>query len=212
MKKSLLFWLLFLWGITLTWCIDIMDWPWMVNEPEAGGEWFSVAEWYCADEWWKLEIWEEWDESQAICFFEDDESYCYFEDLYDGLCHKWDLYYYYDDMYPYAEQACIDSNGQVSQTELWENICILNDDEFCYMDDIMDWACDLLNYDVQEIYDLHESEREYQEYVAECYDQPQITVCGQDGNPYYNRCFMEKAGVQEETELAEVVDGECIYG
>ena len=39
-----------------------------------------------------------------------------------------------------------------------------------------------------------------------------ITIDGQDGNPYYNRCFMEKAGVQEETELAEVVDGECIYG
>ena len=80
------------------------------------------------------------------------------------------------------------------------------------MDDIMDWGCDLLNYDVQEIYDLHEGESEYQEYVAECYEEPQVTVCGQDGNSYYNKCFMEKAGVDEETELAEVIDGECIYG
>ena len=32
------------------------------------------------------------------------------------------------------------------------------------------------------------------------------------GITYYNRCFMEKAGVQEETELAGVVDWECIYG
>ena len=45
-----------------------------------------------------------------------------------------------------------------------------------------------------------------QEYVAECYEEPQITVCGEDGITYYNRCFMEKAGVKEETELAEVVD------
>jgi hypothetical protein len=59
---------------------------------------------------------------------------------------------------------------------------------------------------------MYESEREYQEYVAECYEQPYDTVCGKDWNPYPNRCFMEKAGVQEETELAEVVDWECVFG
>ena len=66
--------------------------------------------------------------------------------------------------------------------------------------------------DMLDIQDMHESERAYQEYVAECYNQPYDTVCWEDGNSYPNRCFMEKAGVQEETELAEVVDGECIYG
>ena len=80
------------------------------------------------------------------------------------------------------------------------------------MSDVADWGCDLLKYNVQDINDMHEGERAYQEYVAECYNEPQITVCGQDGNPYYNRCFMEKSGVEEETELAEVVDGKCIYG
>ena len=30
------------------------------------------------------------------------------------------------------------------------------------------------------IKDMHESERAYQQYIAECYDQPQITVCGED--------------------------------
>ena len=210
MRKTLLFWLLLVWSFALVWC-QKSDWDDMVWQVD-GNEWFAVAEWYCEDEWWKLEVWEEWGDYQAVCYFEEDESYCYFDDLYDWSCHKWDLYYYYEDLYPYAEQACIDSNGQISQTEYGEDICILSDDEFCYMDDIMDWACDLLYYDVQEMYDIHEGEREYQEYIAECYGQPQITVCGQDGNPYYNRCFMEKAWVEEEVELAEVIDGECIYG
>jgi hypothetical protein len=31
-----------------------------------------------------------------------------------------------------------------------------------------------------DIQEMHEAEREYQEYVAECYQEPQITVCGQD--------------------------------
>ena len=106
----------------------------------------------------------------------------------------------------------MDNNGQLSQTEDGEDICILNDDEFCYMSDVMDWGCDLLYQDMLDIQDMHESERAYQEYVAECYNQPYDTVCWEDGNSYPNRCFMEKAGVQEETELAEVVDWECVFG
>jgi hypothetical protein len=31
-----------------------------------------------------------------------------------------------------------------------------------------------------DIQDMYESEREYQEYVAECYEQPYDTVCGKD--------------------------------
>jgi len=166
----------------------------MERNVDEGGERFSVAEWYCEDEWWELEMWEEGGDYQPVCYFEEDESYCYFEDIYDGLCHKWDLYYYYDDLYPYAEQACIDSNGQIFQTEYGEDICILSDDEFCYMDDIMDGACDLLYEDMI--------------VCTEEYD----PVCWVDWNTYSNRCFMEVAWVEEETELAEVVNGECIYG
>ncbi len=29
---------------------------------------------------------------------------------------------------------------------------------------------------------------------------------------FYNKCFMEKAWVEERTELAEVIDGECVFG
>lgn len=257
MKKSLLIWLLFLWSITLSWCFDIMDWPWMEREilyPMAEQKcidndgkittdetWTPICiffeneycslenmekwdcewihQWWeritivtdmCEEQWWVVEQWLEWWDTQDVCYF-DDKTFCYLEDFAAWNCKKWDMSLI-NNGYPYAEQACIDNNGQISQTEDWEDICILSDEEFCYMSDIIDWGCDLLYQDMVDIQDMHESEREYQEYVAECYEQPQITVCGQDGNPYYNRCFMEKAGVQEETELAEVVDGECIYG
>ena len=212
MKNFLLIWLLFLRSIILVWCSEPTDWPWMEGNVEQWWERITVVTEMCEEEWWKIQEWNEWWDIQNVCFYPD-ESFCYLEDLAADNCHKWDMRYddnYY--LYPYAEQACIDSNGQISQTEEWEDICILSDDEFCYMSDVMDWACDLLSYNVQDVYDEYESERAYQEYISECYDQPQVTVCGQDGNPYYNRCFMEKAGVQEEVELAEVVNGECIYG
>ena len=208
MKKYLLIWLLFLWSITLTWCFDIKDWPWMERSDDVTEwwEWITEVIDMCEEQWWTVE----WQDLDAFCYFED-KTFCYLEDLPSWNCKKWDISLI-NDGYPYAEQACIDNNGQLSQTEDWEDICILNDEEFCYMSDIIDWGCDLLYQDMLDIQEMHEAEREYQEYVAECYQEPQITVCGQDWNPYYNRCFMEKAGVEEETELAEVVDGECIYG
>ncbi len=255
MKKILLIWFLFLWSITLTWCNDIMDWPWMEREieypvaeqecidndgeittdelwndiclfnaldwcllekiqdwtcewlnPEPGWEWITEVTDMCEEQWWTVE----WQDLDAFCYYED-KTFCYLEDLPSWSCKKWDVSLI-NDGYPYAERACIDNNGQISQTEDWEDICILNDEEFCYMSDIIDWGCDLLYQDMIDVQDMHEAEREYQEYVAECYEQPQITVCGQDGNSYYNKCFMEKAGIEEETELAEVVDGECVFG
>lgn len=213
-------------SLTLTWCFgsweksllwrlwwfDVKDWPGMEKEDDISEWWerITVVTEMCEEEWWLVEEWLEWWDTQDVCYF-DDKTFCYLEDFAAWTCKKWDMSYI-NDWYTYAEEACIDNNGQISQTEEWEDICILNDEEFCYMIDVMDWGCDLLYQDMLDIQDMHESEREYQEYIAECYEQPQITVCGQDWNAYYNRCFMEKAGVEEETELAEVVDGECIYG
>jgi len=208
MKKLSLIWLLFLWSAILTWCFDIMDWPWMErgDDTTEWWEWLTEVIDMCEEQWWTVE----WQDLDAFCYFED-KTFCYLEDLPSWSCKKWDVSLI-NDGYPYAEQACIDNNGQISQTEDGKDICILSDEEFCYMDDIIDGWCDLLYQDMVNIQDMHEDERAYQEYIAECYQEPQITVCGQDGNPYYNRCFMEKAGVEEETELAEVVNGECIYG
>ena len=183
------------------------DCEWLNHEP--GGEWLTVATAQCEEEWWEVQYRQEWGEDFQMCIF-DDESFCDLYDLVDWSCGKWDIYYSID-LYPYAEQACIDNNGQISQTEDGEDICILSDDEFCYMSDVMDWGCDLLYQDMVDIQDMHEDEKAYQEYIAECYQEPQITVCGKDGNPYYNRCFMEKAGVEEDVE-AEVTDDWCVWG
>ena len=181
--------------------------------------WFSSdfiekAKAYCEDEEWML--WEDTREN-SICIFEDNDnkSFCYSDDYYLNDCKPWQISFKvlddYETYYPYAEQACLDSNGQLSETEDWEAICIIDDDNFCYMTDIMDWVCDLLKYDVQDVIDIHEEERAYQEYISECYAQEQEPACWVDWIQYYNKCFMEKAGVEEETELAEVVDGKCIY-
>ena len=96
MKKIFLIWVLFLWCMALVWCVDIKDWPWMENEV-SNNEWFVVAEWYCEEEWWEVEMWEEWWENQPVCFYGEDGSYCYLEDLYEGECGKWELYYFEDD-------------------------------------------------------------------------------------------------------------------
>ena len=49
MKKTLLIWFLFLWSITLTWCSQIMDWPWMKKKTK-----YLQAEETCIDNWWKI--------------------------------------------------------------------------------------------------------------------------------------------------------------
>lgn len=193
MKSKLLFGLLSVFSLALIWCSEP---AW--NDKVDDEDWFNIAEWYCENEWWKIEMWEELNGYQPVCFYADDESYCYLEYLYNGLCSKWEFYYFDD--YSYVEQVCIESNGQISQTDDWEDICILNDEEFCYMSDIMDWACDLLYQD----YDYYED-------LAVCDAEWENIVCWTDWNTYFNKCYLYFAWVEEET-AAEVVDGVCVFG
>ena len=60
------------------------------------------------------------------------------------------------DIMPYVEAACQYSNGQVSEDEDWESICIFSDDSFCYLNEILEWKCrsDLLWDETQQRIDL----------------------------------------------------------
>ena len=153
MKKLFLIWLLFLWGFVLTWCNEILDWPGMERNDNEWWERITLVTEMCEEQWWNIEEWNEWWERQDVCYF-DDKTFCYLEDFAAWKCKKWDMSYI-NDWYTYAEEACIDNNGQISQTEEWEDICILSDDEFCYMSDVMDWGCDLLYQDMLDIQDMH---------------------------------------------------------
>jgi len=193
MKNKLLFGFLAILTLSLIWCSE-PAWDNKVGDED----WISVAEWYCENEWWEVEMWEELNGYQPVCIYTDNESYCYLEYLYNWLCSKWEFYYF--DNYTYAEQVCMDSNGQISQSDDWEDICILNDEEFCYISDIMDWACDLLYQD----YDFYED-------LAACDAEWENIVCWTDWNTYFNKCYLDFAWVEEET-LAEVTDGVCVFG
>ena len=169
---------------------------------------------FCSNNSWVALIDGDWNE---VCIF-NEESFCYADDFYLNDCKPWDKNIMFlkessenEILFPYAEQACIDSNGQLSENDEWYSICILEDDTSCLINDIINWWCESLTTSLQSIIDMHDEEAAYQQYLAECYDQEQHVVCWKDWNSYYNRCFMEKAGVEEETELAEVVDWECIY-
>ena len=89
------------------------------------------------------------------------------------------------------EQICIDYNGQISETEDGSKICILNDNDFCYLEDLQNWWCDLLP------------------------PQPECTeewspVCWKDWNTYNNRCLLEAAWIEEDTQ-AEVTENWCVF-
>ena len=78
-------------------------------------------------------------------------------------------------------------------------LCVFWDGSYCEVDELYKKQCTAwMNYD-----------EEYQEQVCTMEYDP---VCWKDGSLWGNRCLMENAWVEEETELAEIVDGECIYG
>ena len=218
MKKLFLIWLLFLCGFTLTWCFgnwensllwrlwwfDIKDWPGMERE---WWERITVVTEMCEEQWWTIEEWNEWWEKQDVCYF-DDKTFCYLEEFSAWKCKKWDMSYINDGVVydyppedqlnwePMEEAFCDYNNWVIIENEYWDRFCTFSD-----------WGY----YELRAFKELWEMPSLRWPDEPYCSDFENI-VCWTDWNGYINECWMKSAWVEEETELAEVVDGECIYG
>ena len=57
-------------------------------------EWDTPPSVTCEENWWEPQVRQEWWEEQEVCWFKDDESFCYLNDFADWTCKKWDMTYY----------------------------------------------------------------------------------------------------------------------
>lgn len=98
----------------------------------------------------------------------------------------------------------------INRAEWWDiTVCKFDDDSFCFLENLESGNCEqgYIFFEDEEI-----GEEVNKASVEECEKMDQEIVCGEDWNTYFNRCYMEAAGVEEETELARVENSECIFG
>lgn len=110
--------------------------------------------------------------------------------------------------------VCSD-NGWIltNRAEWWDiTVCAFDDDSFCFLEDLESWNCGkwFIFFGDKEASDAENETEEVN--VEDCEKIAQEIVCGEDGNTYFNRCYLNAAWVAEETELAHVENWECIYG
>ena len=111
------------------------------------------------------------------------------------------------------------------------DVCYFQDESFCFLEDLKNWECKKWDhyYGDEEYYteafedfdqntddeennnEEIDNENSIKEEISECDDKWEDIVCWKDWNTYYNRCYLEFAWVEEETELAEVVNWQCIF-
>ena len=197
MKKSLLVWLALILWVVLSGCdfFQIMDWDWMERESK-----YPIAEQECIDNDGELSTDDDWNQ---ICLFEDwmqcplaaiEEWDCF-------LINQWGW-----EWITVVTDMCNEQWWEIQQWNEWwdiQDICFFPDETFCYLEDLAAWACE--KWDMKYEDDIVEE-------LARCDTEWENIVCWKDGNTYYNRCYLDFAWVEEETELAEVVDWECVFG
>ena len=134
---------------------------------------------------------EEW----PMCYFLEAE-WCTLDSIDRGDCAFLSDEYNYQESwetsYPSWEQICMDHDGQISETENGSGICIFNDEDMCYLEDLEEWWCDLLP-------------------PKKACPKDWMPVCWKDWNTYSNRCLLEAAWVEEETQ-AEITEDWCVFG
>ena len=122
-------------------------------------------------------------------------------------------------------EVCNDNKWTLTnRAEWWDiTVCAFDDDSFCFLEDLESWLCEkglIFFEDTGEI-NTHEeidnsealnTNGNEESESSECDQMEQNIVCWKDGNTYQNKCYLDEAWVEEETELAEIVDGTCIFG
>ena len=106
-----------------------------------------------------------------------------------------------------------------NRAEWWDiTVCAYDDGSFCFLEDIESWLCEkgLIFFEdtneINEEIDNNEMSNNNDSESSECDQLEQNIVCGKDWNTYQNRCYLNEAGVEEETETAQVENWVCIFG
>lgn len=121
-------------------------------------------------------------------------------------------------------EICSDNKWTLTNwAEWWDiTVCAFDDGSFCFLEDLESELCKkgLIFFednkdtgiedevDNTEASDTNESEETEE---IECDQSEQDIVCWKDWNTYQNRCYLNKAWTEEESELAHVENWECIY-
>ena len=63
----------------------------------------------------------------------------------------------------------------------------------------------------EDVYNIEVMENKITEELNKCDSEWEDFVCWKDGNTYYNRCYLNFAWVDEETEAAQVIDWRCVF-
>ena len=162
----------------------------------------QVAQKYCNDNKWKIN-------ENNICDFWDNKK-CSLIELTNWNCKyidysEWTAVFIEEnkvDNNQIAEQYCKDSYGKVSKNNEWNSVCTFLNSETCELSEISNWECKWINYSEWTVVQLKNAE----DACIDIYE----PICGKDWKLYSNKCFLEKAWIQEADKNIKLIDDECI--
>ena len=108
--------------------------------------------------------------------------------------------------------------------EWWEKypVCIFPDESYCSLNELKSNNCSPWTYfyydesidwnDKNDDQDKTLSkEASVTDELAKCNEIWENIVCGENWNTYFNRCYLDLAGVKEEVKLAKIIDWKCVF-